>query len=418
MGAVIAGTVICFLIPFLAMVCLERFGNQTGAKTNPVTSVYVVEEDAGEAGVDYNCLNSLGREGYTGISYETCAGFEEASQAARGMENTMILAVGREGDSVKLDLILPQDSNLSKSDLEGMEAFLTDAYSYIQVQRSGLDATELAQLTAPVAVSSHRSAQEETDGLDALRETLSYVLPYLNIMVLYFLVLFYGQGVSTSVLMEKTSKLMDTMLLAVRPGSMVLGKVLAQALAGALQIFAWIAGLAGGISAGYFTVKAMNPDSTMILVRFLENMGMLDGLFTAPAVAAALLHLLGGFLLYCALASVGGAVAGKQEELSSANILFILALLASFMLTLSCGGLGRMTASSAWLNWMPFSAVLLVPSRVLLGQISVWEAYGSLAVVLASFVLIAWFAGSVYRCMAMYKGKLPEPGELLRMIRK
>lgn len=465
-GAVIAGTVLCFLIPFLAMVCLEKFGGKESEKINPVTSVYVVEEDlaadaperegievaadaaplaaeetsdmdaevselardsaaadtglqvvAGKTEVDYNSLNDLGREGYTGISYQTCGSFEEAAQAARGRENAMILVVEQEESSVKLNVVLPQDSNLSKSDLEGMEAFLGDAYSYIQVQRTGLKPMELAQLTAPVTVSSHRSAQEGADDLDALREALAYILPYLNIMVLYFLVLFYGQGVATSVLMEKTSKLMDTMLLAVRPGGMVLGKVLAQALAGALQIFAWLAGLVGGIFAGYFAVKTMNPNTTMILVQLLEDLGTLEGLFTAPAVLAALLHLLGGFLLYCALASIGGAAAGKQEELSSTNMLFTLVLVASFLLTLSGGGLGTMTPSSASLNWMPFSAVLLVPSRVLLGQISVWEAYGSLAVVLAAFVLIALFAGKVYQCMAMYKGKVPKAGELLRMMR-
>ena len=425
--AVIGGTVLCFLISFLLIVCMEKFGGREEEKENQVTSVYVVEtgqaalasSDGSLPGqpVDYNSLNFLGREGYTEVSYEVCSSFEEASKEAEGQENAMILVVEAEETSVKLKLVLPENSGLTGEDLEGMEAFLKDGYSYIQMQRSGLEPEELAQITAPVEVSSHRSLQTEEKGMEMLREILSYVLPYLNIMVLYFLVLFYGQGVSTSVLAEKTSKLMDTMLLSVRPGSMVLGKVLAQALAGILQIFCWLAGLSGGFLAGYLAVKAVHPKTQMILIKFLETLGEVGGSFAAPALLAALLHLAGGFLLYCALAAIGGAIAGKQEELSSTNMLFVLILIGSFLLTLSGGGLGGMTASSRWLNWMPFSAVLVVPSRVLLGQITVWEAYGSLAVVLAAFLIIALFAGRVYRCMAMYKGKVPKLKELLRMMR-
>lgn len=426
LSAVITGAALCFLIPFLVMVCMEKFTGKDGEKINPVTSVYVAEmENAAEvpeepfAPVDYNSLNRLGREGYTEISYELCGSFEEAVLAAGAQENAVVLVVENGEAFTGLKLVLPQDSNLSKEDLEGMEEFLNAGYGYIQMQRTGLEPGQLAQLTVPVEVSSHRSIQtQEDDGKDMVREILAYLLPYLNIMVLYFLVLFYGQGVSTSVLMEKTSKLMDTMLLAVRPGGMVLGKVLAQALAGILQIFAWLAGLAGGFLAGYLAVKAMNPDTQMILVEFLGTLGEISGIFTAPAILAALLQLVGGFLLYCALAAIGGAIAGKQEELSSTNMLFVLVLIGSFLLSLSCGGLGVMTESSAWLNWMPFSAVLLVPSRVLLGQITVWEAYGSLAVVLAAFVIISLLAGKIYRCMAMYKGKVPKPGELLRMLRE
>lgn len=59
---------------------------------------------------------------------------------------------------------------------------------------------------------------EPVDELAALREILNMLLPYLVIMVLYFMILAYGQGVANCVLMEKTSKLVDTFLVTVRPG--------------------------------------------------------------------------------------------------------------------------------------------------------------------------------------------------------
>lgn len=429
-SAVIIGALLCLLVPMAIMACVELFGGEGEIPPNPVTTVLVAEtvsreeapdgEAAGTAAgeeADYNQLNGLGREGYTDISYQRYDTPQEALEAARGMEDTVVLAVERAAGGDQISLVLPEDSNLTKSDLEGLESFIGSVYPYIQMQRTGLTPQELTRLTAPVAVETHRSAAGDTDPLSGLKEALAYLLPYLNIMVLYFMVLFYGQGVSTSVLMEKTSKLMDTMLLAARPGGMVIGKVLAQALAGILQIFIWLAALAGGFWGGALLVRAINPDSEMLLLQLFDLLGGMSGLFAVSAVIAALLQVAAGFLLYCSLAAIGGAMAGKQEDLSSTNLLFTLALIGSFLAALYSGGLGVMSPSSMWLNWVPFTAVMIVPGRVLLGQIPLWQAYGSLAVVLASFVLICLLAGKIYKNMALYKGQVPGFSTILKMIK-
>ena len=431
-SAVIIGALLCLLAPMAIMACLELFGGEDKEAVNPVTTVLVAEtvqgngaaDHSGEAEaaqgsgtVDYSQLNALGREGYTQISYEMYGTPQEALEAAKGKENTAVLVVERGSQGDRLSVVLPEESNLSKSDLDGFERFIGNAYPYIQMQRTGLDTQELARLTAPVSVDIHRSAQSQESALDGLRETLAYIFPYLNIMVLYFMVLFYGQGVATSVLQEKTSKLMDTMLLAAKPGGMVIGKVLAQALAGFLQIFIWLAALAGGLWGGALLVRAINPDSQMVLLQLLDMLGGMSGLFAVSAAAAALLQIVAGFLLYCSLAAIGGAVAGKQEDLSSTSLLFVLALIGSFLVCLYSGGLGVMSPASAWLNWVPFTAVMVVPGRVLLGQIPLWQAYGSILVVLAAFVLISLLAGRVYKAMALYKGQVPGIGKIIKMMK-
>lgn len=459
-SAVIIGALLCLLAPMAIMACLELFGGDGEEPVNPVTTVMVAEttqesagagetadaemaeadnggaqesaadgvggeagavlaESAGQTGqaADYSQLNGLGSQGYDQISYEMYGTPQEALDAAAGVENAAVLIVERGSQGDLLSLVLPQDSNLSKSDLEGLERFVGNAYPYIQMQRTGLEPQELAKLTAPVSVDTHRSAESQESALDALKEALAYILPYLNIMVLYFMVLFYGQGVATSVLMEKTSKLMDTMLLAAKPGGMVIGKVLAQALAGVVQIFIWLAALAGGLWGGALVVRFINPDSQMAILQLMDMLGGMGGLFAVSAAVAALLQIVAGFLLYCSLAAIGGAVAGKQEDLSSTSLLFILALIGSFCVCLYSGGLGTMSPASAWLNWVPFTAVMIVPGRVLLGQIPLWQAYGSIVVVLAAFVLISLLAGKIYKSMALYKGQVPGIGKILKMMK-
>ena len=112
--------------------------------------------------------------------------------------------------------------------------FLNSYFGTILPLKSGLTPEQLAEIMEPVYSSAAQaqevlSGEESDDGAGEIRELLGTFLPYLNVMVLYFLVLFYGQGVASSVVLEKQSKLMDTFLLSVRPEAMVLGKLLAGA---------------------------------------------------------------------------------------------------------------------------------------------------------------------------------------------
>ena len=82
------------------------------------------------------------------------------------------------------------------------------------------------------------------------------------------------------------------------------------------------------------------------------------------------LLLLSGFLLYCAIASIGGSAAGKQEDLSSTNVLFTMILVVSFLVSLAVGGvgIGSSGAASAWVYWVPFTSVLDAAGQAAAGR--------------------------------------------------
>ena len=85
-------------------------------------------------------------------------------------------------------------------------------------------------------------------------------------MVLYFFVLAYGQGVANSVVTEKSSKLMESMLVAVKPAAIILGKLLAITLTGIIQLFSWIFGLIISFFIGSKIVLSINPDTDLSLI--------------------------------------------------------------------------------------------------------------------------------------------------------
>lgn len=184
-----------------------------------------------------------------------------------------------------------------------------------------------------------------------------------------------------AVVEEKDSRLVELLLVSVKPMALLAGKILP-------------------------------------LLEVLKGVGRLTGLFSVPAMLEAAGLLLAGFLLYCSLSAIGGSMAGKAEDLSSTNVLFSLVLVASFFCCMFAGGMDGMTSSARWLDYVPFTAILVTPSRVLLGQTSLLGGLVSLALVVVCAGVLTALAGRVYRLMSLYKGNPPTPRRVLRMLRE
>lgn len=418
----VVGVLLCLLIPLIAMPAVEATG---GADTETdgvcrADTVYVVDETGGAA--DYSVL-SAAEDAFSAIRYQTANNLDEAADLARQNPQSLVLRVTQQ-DGYALDVLLPENSILSETDADVYAAFVQRQSSCITLQKAELNETEAAALAVPIEINlPHADAAPAADGEaaeaeSAVRTVLSYTLPYATIFLLYFLILFYGQSIANSVIAEKNSKLMDTFLLSVDPSAMVIGKMSAIILSCLLQLFLWIAALVAGFAGGTFFVRLINPDTDMGLIAFWETLGNVSGMFTLPEILLTVGTVIAGFILYCSLAALGGALAEKPEDLSSTNMLFSMALVISFLCTIYDGGMEGVDAQSAWLAWIPFTAVLSVPGKLLLGAMPLWQGAGSLALTVLTALLIAYAAGRVYKAMIFYRGNPPKPAQLRQILKK
>ena len=409
-------------IPALVILLQDRGGEEEVWDRTALRVVYVADETPGE--LDFRALNGLGDPVYSGLDYVVCAGPEDALARTAGEPDSLILSLRREGDGYRLRVVLPEQSALDMGEAEHYAEFLNGYFGAILPLKSGLTPEQLAEVLEPVQTSTAQAAEilsgeESGDGAAGeIREIADIILPYLNVMLLYFLVLFYGQGVASSVVLEKQSKLMDTFLLSLRPEAMILGKLLAGTLAGILQVLAWIAGAAGGVLLTSGLMHVLYPDAQMGFLLLLKQLGALGFFAPGPSILA-LLIIVGGFLLYCSLAAVGGALAGKQADLGSTNSLFTTLLVASFLISILGKGSssGQIISDASWMNYVPFTAVLTLPSRLVLGEASALTGIVSLVIVLLFALAIAMLAGRLYTLLAFRKGDPPKIKEIPALLR-
>lgn len=436
--ALILVALLCLLIPSGAMTAAAYFGQDDGDAsvsgeevseaeayqadlTKALASVreILVVNETDDSAYSAQALSEFDFGAAAGVPFDSirftqCGSFDSACSKAKNTDDTLILDTVREGVVYQLQLLIPEGSGISREMAEALQPVLS-TYGTIAAG-SYNTAHDLEEEEGMFDFGGEEGS--ENDPLAGARGVLGVLLPYVNIMVLYFFVLIYGQSLAQSVIMEKSSKLMETFLVSVRPMAMILGKLSAVCLCGVMQLALWILCLFGGFALGCAGAKAVDPDTDMLIVLLMESFGkMTQGMFSVGGIIMTLLLVLAGMLLYCSLAGIGGAIAGKPEDLSSTNVLFTLILVASFFACLAAGGLNGLSEGAAWMDWVPFTAVLVTPARVLLGSVSLLKGFACLLVILAAALLLTAAAGKLYKLMALYRGEMPGPKKLLQMLR-
>ena len=428
-----------FLVPAAAMT-LTELSRQSDAETELPAEEIVPEEpfeDVNAGGIEeilyvnetsdalgYDLLGNAEIPGLEGIRFSRIDSVEAANAAARGKEGILILLLRDDGEYVEALGIVPEGSALDAGKALYAAERTTDAISALTAAGTGIPAENQAEAAKPFFMDfsgpdpSDAMNEEEREN-ETLRSVAVMILPYINIMLIYFLVLYYGQSSANSVILEKTSKLMDSFLVAVKPESMIFGKVLAEWTAALIQFGAWVLALIGGFSAGTFLVKTINPDSTMGILRLFDFLGSVTKMFALPEVILSVLMIAAGFFLYCCLAAICASFASKPEELAGTLSIFSILLVASMLVTIRAGFMnGEMAEGAKWFDFFPFTAILITPSRVLLGTVSFGAGLASLAVILALSVVFILIAGRVYRAMSLYRGKMPKFPQIVAMLKE
>lgn len=147
----------------------------------------------------------------------------------------------------------------------------------------------------------------------------SYAYTYMLIMILYFLLIFYGQMIATSVTSEKSNRAIEILVTSVDSNSLIFGKVLAGAIAGLIQCV-----LILGSAVGTYQI-------------FRESWGgLLDNVFDIPVPVWAAFGVFGmmGYLLYAFCFGMLGALVSKTEDISKASMPVLMIYIISFFIAI------------------------------------------------------------------------------------
>lgn len=288
--------------------------------------------------------------------------------------------------------IIGSETVLTDGDLDPQfEALVQGAHRSVvsqqQLTAAGLDPQQV-QAALEVAPLEQVSVTGDTRYDDA-RSALAFI----TIIVLYFLIIYSAMYVAIGVVEEKSSRIVEILLIAVRPWQLLAGKISAFLALGLIQLVV-LAGAGVGTAAAIGILPDLPPGTPGIL-------------------ATALFGFVLGFLFYAAMAAALASLVSRQEELNSVLNPMLTAIMASFFVGIWAANSPNSTVSEALSMIPPFSAMVM-PVRVAAGDVAGWQVGVAVAGMIAAVAGMLYLGGRIYERAVLRTGARVKFTEVLR----
>ncbi|HEY5509963.1 MAG TPA: ABC transporter permease [Prolixibacteraceae bacterium] len=249
---------------------------------------------------------------------------------------------------------------------------------------------------------------------------IGMILGYVFGFVIYMFILLYGQMVMQGVMEEKQSRIVEVIISSVKPFDLMMGKIVGIALVGLTQLAIWIIlgiaiisgarGLMPGAQHAGATQNIMAQSQIAAqsatpaeLDKMQEILSMMGTVNFPLIIGCFIFFFIGGYLLYSSMfAAVGSAVDATedaQQFMMPIMMPIILAILVMMSAIKNPEG-----ATAFWFSMIPFTSPVVMMARIPFG-VPAWQLALSMLLLIATFVLMVWAAGKIYRTGILMYGK-------------
>jgi ABC-2 type transport system permease protein len=274
----------------------------------------------------------------------------------------------------------------------GIEDMITDAVTAARLRSADLNPEEIQRLSGQAVPIQEVDSQT---GRPIRGEGMARTMTPFAFMFLLFIGTFgISQGLLTTLIEEKSSRVIEMLLSAVSPMQLLAGKILGMATVGFLLIAIW--GAVGFASAQKYNVAE---------------------LVSGYRVLVALLYFVPGFLLISALLAAIGSACNELKDAQS--MVFPLSLITIVpMISWLYIAQHPDAAFSLALSYLPPVTPMVMILRICADPSTPgWQLVTTLLVLWASVVAAMWVASTVFRVGVLMYGKPPSLAELSRWVR-
>lgn len=211
------------------------------------------------------------------------------------------------------------------------------------------------------------------------------------IFLIYLIILQFASSILRMTGREKKNKISEILLSAMSPRVIMAGKLVACLLAALLQIIIWcIVGLGLIFLSNKCVLDTNNHAITSLLQMFsqIPTEQLVEFLFIY------MLYLVGGFLLYCILFSLLGAISNENTNTQQFSLIVTIPLLMTFVYVVKDLG-----GDSQWLTWLSY-----IPLSSPIAAIPIMAKEGLSCNICISLIILYFttFVAFYYVC-ALYK---------------
>ncbi|HLF64144.1 MAG TPA: ABC transporter permease [Saprospiraceae bacterium] len=313
--------------------------------------------------------------------------------------------------------------------LERVEWAIGSAFREYKIDASQIDRALYESFKTDINLESITTSAGGDTGSGKMASILGTLLGAVMGILMYMVILIYGQMVMRSVMEEKISRIAEVMISSVKPFQLMLGKILGVGAVGLTQLAIWmilipvvmtvISAFLPGMDAS--AMNAAQPG--MEAMQQIEEQGFdlnavineffrLNWLVIIPSFV---IFFLGGFFIYSSLfAAIGSAVNEDLGEAQQFMLPVMLPVILAFVIAMS--SIENPNSSIAVFGSIfPLTSPVVMPTRLPFDP-PLWHVLLSLVLLILTTLFFVWLSARIYRVGILMYGKKVNFKELGRWL--
>lgn len=238
-----------------------------------------------------------------------------------------------------------------------------------------------------------------------------FAVTYVYGVAVLILVMMSSGYVIRSVVEEKASRLVETLMLSISPLALIAGKILACLCLVLIQLMLMIL---GGAAAAVIS----RTFSGAPLMGLISAAGALSALSEANifTLIAMIVSVLLGFFVFAEIAAISSACCDRMEDMSAATMAVMMPALAGYLL--GCAAPAFQGNAAVVMSVVPVAGIFIGPAKYLTGEIGFAVLAASWAIQALTAAALAIFGKRVYAQLMIHRGGRIRMRRLMRLARR
>lgn len=398
-------------MPLTSKILYKNMEDNSGP--SPINKVYV-NNLTSSSDLGLEDINNM--ESFSHIEFDSVNGDYDSlvEQISNNENNSVILDISEDDGTYNLHLSMVKGGSIKRAHLERLGDALFTVFNNSRIKHLGISFEQLNLIQAPVI---SKVTMTDMTGADIIDENaaISFSEYWFVYGVLFFVMMgtmLTGTQVASSIVTEKSTRVVEYLLITVKPLALMIGKVFAMLTAALVQMLSMVLAL----FASNMISISLSPDKSSLLSQLLPtdlftNINIINLIFCIILVFL-------GLLFYAALAGLAGATVSKIEELNEGLTLFTLTSLVGIYIGLGAANTLMGNGVNAFVIFaflFPLSSGFVLPGAILVGKASLPLIGIAIVLQLVFIILLFRFVSKVYETLILHNGNTIKIKQLFKI---
>jgi ABC-2 type transport system permease protein len=278
---------------------------------------------------------------------------------------------------------------------------ISAAVRRVRLRAAGYDAERVGELSQPVELETQRVSATGSRKAGALSGAL---FGYILFFMLYITLAIWGQQVMQGVLEEKSSRVIEVIVSAVKPFELMMGKLTGICAVGLTQFCIWL-----------LTFSVLTLPGILATIATLPKGVTLPTVTPFMVLNFAFLFVLGFFVFSTFYAAIGAAFNNVQEAQQVAGVAVFFLVIPVFLMLRIIND--PSSTFAVVMSLIPLFTPLLMTLRIALEMPPLWQLLLAYALTLGFLWIAVSACARIYRVGILMYGKKPTFQELWKWMR-